>query len=664
MTVIVGLNLSHDSAAAIVVDGQVREALALERTTGVKRGVVAHHAYAAAMARLIDTVLADQGLGRQDVDHWIATSTETRSQGEEDGLLASLGLLTDPASALALPHPGHHLAHASAAFYCSAEDRPAAALVIDAYGSRIGPTAREQETAFLFQPAEEPRLLWRTVRPSSRIAGRRRDGDLWIPSDLSGIGEVYRAVTLALGFAERGSTYDDAGKTMGLASYGKPLSKESLFIQVDGGRIRFDGAADHLADLGFATRTTDGYLLRTSESAGAFDQQHFDLAAQLQHEFEAACLALAARTMREAGTRRLVLAGGCFLNSALNTRIAAELQPEDLFVFPAATDDGNAVGAALYADRVLLGRATPTSASRMTHVYLGPSQVTGQRDTIQALAQKTGLEPVTHADERSSAEAAAAAVARGEIIGWFQDRAELGPRALGARSILCHPGITGMKDRLNARVKFREGFRPFAASVLQEQALTWFDLPCPDSPFMLLVCPVRPDLAPQVQEITHVDGTCRLQTVATDLPGGFRLLIEEFARLTGIPMVLNTSFNVRGKPIVEDPAEAIDCLFGSQLDRLFIGTIEIPAPDRLELRPVRMPAACTVGLDPDEALLLDLATGEYRLRETAERLGWKPDRAVTMALDLRRRGLLGWDAIPVYTARELPMAQYDPHHGG
>ncbi|MGW2421401.1 carbamoyltransferase C-terminal domain-containing protein [Streptomyces sp. NPDC001709] len=664
MTVIVGLNMSHDSAAALIVDGQVRGALALERITGVKRGVVAHHAYPAAMARLIDAVLADQDLGRRDVDHWIATSTETRSQGEENGLLESLGLLTDPASALALPHPGHHLAHASAAFYCSTADRPAAALVIDAYGSRIGQEAREQESAFLFQPTGEPRLLWRTVRPSSRIAGRRRDGDLWIPSDLSGIGEVYRAVTLALGFAEPGSTYDDAGKTMGLASYGKPLSKEPLFIHTDGDQIRFDGAAAHLADLGFATRTTDGYLLRPSHNGDRFDHQHFDLAAQLQLEFEAACLALAARTMQEAGTRRLVLAGGCFLNSALNTRIAAELQPEDLFVFPAATDDGNAVGAALYADRVLLGRAAPALASRMTHVYLGPSQVTGEQDTIQALAQKAGLDPVTHADERSAAEAAAAAVARGEIVGWFQDRAELGPRALGARSILCHPGIAGMKDCLNARVKFREGFRPFAASVLQEQATQWFDLPCHDSPFMLLVCPVRPDKAPQVREITHVDGTCRLQTVAADLPGGFRALIEEFERLTDIPMVLNTSFNVRGKPIVEDPAEAIDCLFSSQLDRLFIGTTEIPGPDRLDLRPVRTPRASTTGLDPDEALLLDLATGERPLREVAEHLGWQPDRAVAMALDLRRRALLGWDAIPVYTAPELPMAQYDPHHGG
>ncbi|MCZ0984112.1 hypothetical protein O1L60_45950 [Streptomyces diastatochromogenes] len=282
MTVIVGLNMSHDSAAALIVDGQLRGALALERTTGVKRGVVAHHAYPAAMARLIDAILADQDLGRRDVDHWIATSTETRSQGEENGLLESLGLLTDPGSALALPHPGHHLAHASAAFYCSTADRPAAALVIDAYGSRIGQNAREQESAFLFQPAGEPRLLWRMVRPSSRIAGRRRDGALWIPTDLSGIGEVYRAVTLALGFAEPGSTYDDAGKTMGLASYGKPLSKEPLFIHIDGDQIRFDGAADHLADLGFATRTTDGYLLRPSHSGSGFDHQHFDLAAQLQ----------------------------------------------------------------------------------------------------------------------------------------------------------------------------------------------------------------------------------------------------------------------------------------------------------------------------------------------------------------------------------------------
>jgi carbamoyltransferase len=256
--------------------------------------------------------------------------------------------------------------------------------------------------------------------------------------------------------------------------------------------------------------------------------------------------------------------------------------------------------------------------------------------------------------------AAADAIARGEIIGWFQDRAEFGPRALGSRSILCHPGIPGMKDRLNARVKFREEFRPFAASVLAEHAAKWFEMPAADSPFMLAVCPVLPAQADAIREVVHADGTCRLQTVSAALPGLFRKLIEDFEGLTGLPLVLNTSFNIRGRPIAEDPREALECLYGTRLDRLFIGGCEIAAPRLATLcpqvggRPIQTPAD-----EPDQAII-GLANGSRTLSDIAIRLGLSEDEAIDRALGMRRGGVLAWAGIPALRAPSFPLPQYDP----
>lgn len=272
------------------------------------------------------------------------------------------------------------------------------------------------------------------------------------------------------------------------------------------------------------------------------------------------------------------------------------------------------------------------------------------------------------------AQHAAAAIARGEIIGWFQDRAEFGPRALGGRSILCHPGIPGMKDRLNARVKFRESFRPFAGSVLAERAHQWFDMPAEESPFMLMVCPVLPDQQQQISEVVHVDGTCRVQTVAGDSPGPFRPLLEAFEQQTGLPVVLNTSFNLRGMPIVERPEDALDCLYGSRLDRLFLGDVEVEAPDLAGLCPepvhahtrgsAGLPAAGDVtaekAIRPEWQRLLDLADGNCSIRDIADKLAEDTGKLLDLALDLRRLGLLRWADCPEAARPAFPLPQYSP----
>ncbi len=685
---IVGFNLSHDSSACLVEDGQVRAALALERTCRVKRGVVPVHAYASAMADLTRQLLVGAQVGHADIDYWIATSTESRDDDDERRLASTIGLLMPPDRCLALPHPGHHLAHASSAFYTSGFDA-AAAIVIDAYGSLIG-SRRERETAFEFTCSGPPRTLVQNVRDHERIAGRARDGLLWAPETLSGIGEIYRVVTLALGFNESGTTYDDAGKTMGLAAYGQRLSSENLFIKVGPAGLSFDGAADAMVELGLAVRHNDGLRLLPRPSGAPLQQFHRNLAAQVQAEFEDACLHLTRDVLTRTSCRYLVLAGGCFLNSAVNARILRETGVERLYIFPAATDDGNAVGAALYAHHVLLGagRVQVKPDRRLPHVFLGPPRLADC--DVAALADRWRLRSRRHTTKGAVAEAAAAAIARGEIVGWFQDRAEFGPRSLGARSILCHPGIKGMKDRLNARVKFREAFRPFAASVLAEHAAKWFDLPADDSPFMLLVCPVLAPQADMISEVVHADGTCRIQTVNDDLPGPFRELLEAFEDATGLPMVLNTSFNLRGSPIVEFPEEAVDCLYGSRLDRLFLGNYEIEAPDLAAITPLRSPAdvhvivrdaqmrqrlldsiAHTVAVvaptggrrqrvEGIRLQLFDRATGALTIRQIAADIGVEESDVVDEALELRRHGLVHWAELPALPTSRLSLPQYDP----
>jgi carbamoyltransferase len=652
MTTIIGYNLSHDSSICIVENGRIRAAAALERSCRLKRGVVAAHDYAPAMATLTREVLAGERLTPDDVDFWIATSTESRNQADEDRLADCLGVLIPDAKRLSLPHPGHHLAHAAAAFYTT--DFPqASALVVDAYGSLLR-EGRERETGFLFRAGEVPQTIIQTVRGHARIAGRTRpDGTIGLPAELSGIGEIYRVITLALGFYEQG-TYDDAGKTMGLAPYGKRISERNLFIDVADDELTFDQAADSLISLGLAVRDSTGLQLQPRAPGAALQDEHRNLAAQVQAEFEDACLHLVRKLIDKTGVRTLVLGGGCFLNSVLNARLLREAPIDGLSVFPAATDDGNAAGAALYAHHVLTGRHAGATAPGLRHVYLGTPRLAGA--DIADMAAPWGVTTIRHASPRAAAAAAAQQIADGKIIGWFGDRGEFGPRALGARSILCHPGILGMKATLNHRVKFRESFRPFAGAVLTERAGKYFEMTGDDSPFMLQVWPVIDAVRDQVSEIVHVDGTCRVQTVDADLPGGLRALLEEFDAATGLPVLLNTSFNLRGMPIVERPEEAIDCLFRSRLDSVFFGVVEILGIDHSTLVPV--PDGSPHGKQPPQ-WLLSHADGQRTIRDIADLIDTEVNGLVDVALDLHHAGLLRWQGVPRVSPPEYPLRQYE-----
>jgi carbamoyltransferase len=306
-------------------------------------------------------------------------------------------------------------------------------------------------------------------------------------------------------------------------------------------------------------------------------ERHKDLAASLQKVYEDRFFALVRALQKATGESRLALAGGCAMNSLANGKLFAETDVREVYVQAAAGDAGTALGAALYVHHAVLGGARDGFV--MDHCYWGPGY--GEAEIRRAIAERLPgsggrdgrygeVTVATAADPEELARATASALARGEVVGWYQGRSEWGPRALGNRSILADPRRGDMKELLNAKIKRRESFRPFAPSVLAERTGEWFTIDYPD-PFMIKVYPIRPERRPLVPAVTHVDGTGRLQTVARSTNPLYWRLIRAFEEETGVPMVLNTSFN-ENEPIVNTPAEALDCFLRTRMDRLALGT--------------------------------------------------------------------------------------------
>jgi carbamoyltransferase len=434
-----------------------------------------------------------------------------------------------------IEHVGHHDAHAASAFYPSPFER-AAVLTLDRGGDFLSTT---------LQLGAGPRL--------ARLAEVRNPDSL---------GEVYSALTWYLGFQPNA----DEGKTMGLAPYGRDkLAPElaELVRRTPDGLFRVNLAW-------FAYHREGGWLSPQflerhgppREPESAITERHEDLAFAVQDLLEETALHVARSLQRRTGCRELCLAGGVALNSVLNSRLLGEAGFERIFIQPAASDAGNALGAALWVWHQRLGHPR---GEAMRHAYYGPAWT--EQEQAAALAGR-GLQVRAVADP---AEEAARLLAEGRIVGWFQGRAEVGPRALGARSILADPRRAETKDVVNARVKRREAFRPFAPSVLDEHGPEFFEGYHPN-PFMLLVQPVRADRRAQIPAVTHVDGTARLQSVTATENPLYHRLINRFAAYTGVPVVLNTSFNLRGEPIVHRPREAVADFLRSDMDALFLGS--------------------------------------------------------------------------------------------
>ena len=424
-------------------------------------------------------------------------------------------------------------------------------------------------SAFLVSPFEEAAIItadgvgeWATT-----TCGYARGNNIKILKEIhfpDSLGLLYAAVTTYLGFAAN----RDEGKVMGLASYGKPRYldkfKEIISVLPDGSfRInpRFFG-------FNRGSRMYSSKFLKTfgkerkSGDDNKLEQRHCDMAASLQKFIEDILLVIAENLYRETKMDNLCLAGGLFLNCVANNRILEETPFKKVFIQPAAGDSGGALGVASYIYHSLLEKPR---RYEMSDAYLGPHF---SANRVKRTLLNHNLDFRELADD-SLLKYVAEKLAGDKIVGWFQGRMEFGPRALGNRSILANPANPGMKDLLNSRVKKRESFRPYAPAVLEERAEEFFELQ-DTSPFMLLAPRVKKGKEKIIPAVTHVDGTARVQTVNRSTNPKFWRLINELAKITGVPVVLNTSFNLRGEPIVCTPEEAISCFERSQMDYLVL----------------------------------------------------------------------------------------------
>jgi carbamoyltransferase len=423
----------------------------------------------------------------------------------------------------------HHLAHAMSAYLMSGFEE-SAILIMDGRG------------------AWEATTLWRARGDAIELVSS------W-PYPNS-IGAFYAAFTSYLGFRPN----SDEWKVMGLAAYGRSGVSLDRFVRINGGGYSISQRllmGRHAADRSALVAAYGPQ--RVPESA--LEDRHKDIAWAVQDVCEKAMLSLAGAALRHAGSRRLCLSGGVALNSKANGAILASGLVDDIFVQPAAADDGAALGAAL-AVHARLGMPLPHV--RMDDVYLGPDW---SADEIERLLRTFKL-AYRRSDDIASE--AALALSQGKIVGWFQGRMEFGPRALGNRSILADPRDPAMKDRVNAVVKFREGWRPFAPSVLEERGAEFFE-GFRESPFMILTFQVKPEKRDVIPAVTHVDHSARVQSVRRDVNPLYHALIRRFGEITGVPLVMNTSFNLREEPIVCSPQDAIRTFFSSGLDVLCLG---------------------------------------------------------------------------------------------
>lgn len=588
---VLGVYFGHDPAACLLQDGTIRVFIEDERLTRYKYGrpkaigrqwpgFAGRQGYFPWAA--VTYCLRTAGLTLDELDA-IAVPAEWSGEGVLDYLpvrdRSRVLLATEPAGAV------HHFRHALSTYFASPHER-AAVLVADDDGS-VADGAYEAESGYLF----EGRL-----GTSDLLFKNRYPRELEIRH---GLGWMYHAITDLLGFATPHLDVSEAGKTMGLAPYGRPCSTLTApWIEVDGTRLDFSGFEHWLRASGHLERVRDGSdTMVLFDRDGRANPAACDIAFKAQQELERALVALARALHQQTRARALCLAGGVALNSVANQRILDESGFEELFIQPASGDSGQAIGLAFWGHLALeAGRATARSWRTTTDAASPPGKPAlpiqpirhayggcdWPEDGIEALLAASGLSYRRLASTEHAAEAAADDLVNGRIIGWFQGRSEFGPRALGHRSILADPRGAQMKDILNARVKFREAFRPFAPSVLAGRAAEVFDM-TGDSPYMLRVVPVREPWRARVPAITHVDDTARVQTVTAESSPSFHHLIRVFADRTGVPLVLNTSFNLKGMPIVESPWDALHCFVSTDMDRLFLGRFQVEPPAPAEL---------------------------------------------------------------------------------
>ena len=441
----------------------------------------------------------------------------------------------------------HHIGHAASAFYASPFDK-AAILTLDGTGESTTTMASVGE-------GNRIRVLNRVKLPHS-------------------LGQFYSAATNFLGFDMfQGDEY----KVMGMAAYGEPeyydFLRENVLLANGGGSFKLDITYldHHLAKHHEYPEKITSVFGAPRRPDDEITERHYNVAASVQKVLEETVLHMLVDLHRRTGEKRLCLAGGVALNSVMNGRILRESPFEELFIQPAAHDAGGALGSALYVLHHKLGEPRRFA---MQDAYLGPG-FSSERCLASARARKLEHEEIPREELPKKA---ARALAEGKILAWFQGRMEWGPRALGHRSFLADPRNPKMKEILNVRIKLREPFRPFAPSMLEEAAPRYFG-EAVSSPYMLVVLPVTASMRDEIPAVVHVDGTARPQTVSRETEPLYWELIHEFERASGVPVVLNTSFNIQ-EPIVCTPEEAVNTFLRSSVDALVMENVWVPHPAR------------------------------------------------------------------------------------
>ena len=538
---ILGVHIGHDRGACLVRDGKIVVAISEERLDRIKYSPGSEIPYLS-----IQYCLNYAGIKGPNLDLVVFgyAKVDEKNLGEKvkKGLREKLLI-----SERKIKFITHHLAHLYSTFYLSLFEE-AAVLVIDGAGNQN----REKPRDYLQQFTQDPEVieaesgyyvkdfniqtLWKRWQKREGLKKGVKCGE-----QIS-LGRLYWEACLFVGLS-----FFDAGKLMGMASYGEDVYRDIEIVKKKNGTIFVDD------------KWKEYFKLPWTFYARA------NIAYKIQKEVEGALIYLANNLYEQIGSENLCMAGGVALNAVTNYLILQRTPFKKLFVPPCTNDTGIPIGCALYGYYELLGGKDRTS---LTNAYLGKPYT--EEEIRSAILRHSQFVSVDYYNEKQLIENAAKQIAKGKIIGWYQGGAEIGPRALGHRSILCDARKPKMKDFLNFKVKHREWYRPFAPSVLLQKCDNYFVLDRP-SPYMLLLTEVKSEKRKIIPAITHFDGTARLQTVTEEENGSYYHLIKKFEELTGISVLLNTSFNLAGEPIVETPDDAISCFLRTQMDYLVLG---------------------------------------------------------------------------------------------
>ena len=541
---ILGISASHNGAACLLRGDEVFVAVQEERLTRVKRQWI----YGSKSSMAVAYCLSFAGIRPEDLSCVVLSVTGWANDVRHNLLKnPQLQVARNRLATILLPH---HYAHAMSAFATSGFSE-SAVLVVDGVGSPLEDMFEEERKAATrrVEHGAETISLYAargaTLVPLEKHLAdygawltMRNEGMPWFAS----LGGMYSAVAVQVF-----NNAMEAGKVMGLAPYGSPDVPAKTFFEIEKHGFKFSRL------LPAAYGHDDRWPLRK--------QQYENLACSVQAALEDALMHLLGRLRRLYPSDNLCYAGGVALNSVANERIIRESGFKRVHITPAAEDSGAAIGAAYYGLWRLTGQNT---RRRMVHDTCGRLY---SRESISLAIQNSGRR-VRWVESSDTIADAVDLLCDGKMIGWFDGRSEIGPRALGQRSILCDPRRASHREILNRKVKKREAFRPFAPVILLEKAAEWFetDSTAPESPFMLRVFKFRPEKQALVPTVVHVDATGRVQTVTREANGRFYELVRRFYKKTGLPVLLNTSFNVMGEPVVETPTDAIACLLSTGLD--------------------------------------------------------------------------------------------------